>query len=67
MPNFTITVTAEQTVIQEFEVEAETREEAEEKALAEARDDKYGWDSEHPDFGNHQVTFVEERPEEDEA
>ena len=68
MPMWTIEITAERTVYQDFEVEAETREKAEELALEEARNDEYGWDSGDgaSGFQNHQVTAVKEEEPEDE-
>jgi hypothetical protein len=66
MPRYSITVLAERTVSQEFEITAETREEAEEMALAEARDDIYGWDDCEA-LNDYRVGSVEEEaPEEDE-
>ena len=67
MPMWTIEITAKHTVYQDFEVEAETLEAAEELALAEARNDEYGWDSGDgaSGFQNHQVTAVEEQPEDE--
>lgn len=62
MPNFTITVAAQQAVCQDFEIEAETREEAEEKALAEAREQEFGWEGQDH-FDDHQVTLVEQEQE----
>ena len=67
MPMWTIEITAERTVYQDFEVEAETREKAEELALEEARNDEYGWDSADgaSGFENHQVTAVKEQLEDE--
>ena len=64
---WTVTVVAERTVSQDFAIEAETSDDAEEMALEEAKDcrsDAWGdWDNDG-DLSNHQVTNIMEEPAE---